>query len=338
MIHDRKQWGEAKADFGLADLPLEVTASAMEGKSNPLQYFRMLNFQGLLQRKLFDLCDEKVSAYHLKIINQSKTKLFCSGIKGFVSVIIFLIYIQIYIYDLDLCYSVKAKLHVFYIIATSFNDVVLKSANQISRADDGHHRKNWAPVGKTQLLSALENKTLAPCTIFPQGNVASPSKGATIILPKPGEQQKAPIGETIILPKKDPKDLAQAIVITTPEKKAVLNIGETITLPSKSVGEKVDKKGSEDSINIVNEERRLESAKEEQRINVEDDKDKDSAIRKTVNEIKNDEEEDDSDIEELTVVSDETVKGKEKPKARAVWGDDGKYVVDSHWTFINVNC
>ena len=31
MIHDRKHWNQAQ-DFGLAALPLEVTASAMESK------------------------------------------------------------------------------------------------------------------------------------------------------------------------------------------------------------------------------------------------------------------------------------------------------------------
>ena len=34
LIHDRKHWNEPNEDLGLAALPLEVTASAMEGNSN----------------------------------------------------------------------------------------------------------------------------------------------------------------------------------------------------------------------------------------------------------------------------------------------------------------
>jgi len=233
LNHDRKHWNEPSKDLGLAVLPLEATASAME--------------------------------------------------------------------------------------ATSFNDIVSKPSNNISRPDSAPHRRTWQAVGKTQLLAALENKTLAPSTILPPGPTQSPSKGSTVILPKSNVPPKlVPIGETIVLP----KDQA---MIHAVRKEGIGKIGETITLSpaKKQLGEEVDKKEKTPPITESKDECTGEPCKEVSSDSKSKTEEGSSSIQNEEH-AKAESENDDSDIEELTVVSDETVGGKEKPRARAAWGDHGQ--------------
>ena len=191
-----------------------------------------------------------------------------------------------------------------------------------SRPDSAHHRKNWQAIGKTQLLSALENKTLAPATLFVSDPSTSPGKGTTIVLPKSKNQpQVSKIGETIVLPKKQLSDVDQGDL-----KKDYGRIGETIVLSSarKDPVGKMDEKErpasspeSKSEIGRNLSEKELESKTEGEKglNNIEGTGVK---VKETV--------EDDSDIEELTAVS-ETISGTEKPRARAAWSSNGMWKI-----------
>ena len=160
----------------------------------------------------------------------------------------------------------------------------------------------------------MENKTLAPGTILPTGKVASPSKGTTIVLPKAGNEPNAkPIGETIVLPKNRPQNLGEAVVISTPAKKEV---GQTITLaPAKKVTEEdVAEKETKTSSSVSKDEAEIGKDKTERQ--------EDAPILKPRDDATS-ENEDDDEIEELTVVTDEAVTREQKPKARAAWSADG---------------
>ena len=134
-----------------------------------------------------------------------------------------------------------------------------------------------------------------------------------MVLPKSSDKPKA-IGETIILPKKQP-----SIAEKDAFQKGLGRIGETITLSSpknEAVDEKEkialttetkDEAAGKSSEEGVSGESKVET--EEESINMQEKKD-----------ATNDNDEDDSDIEELTAVSVEAASGKEKPKARAAWG------------------
>lgn len=210
---------------------------------------------------------------------------------------------------------------IFFAVATSFNDIVLKSKSQMPRPDSAPQRKIWAPVGKTQLLSALENKTLAANTIFPMDSRRD--SGATVSLPNAADAKAKPIGETIVLPKKESKDPGQAVVISASSRKANIAIGQTIVLSSAKEGnEETDDKGKKGSVLLSNNVSPDTSSEGAQKSNERDEGEKESCVLKTSQDGGVDNHENDDDIEELTVISDEAVKGKEKPKARAAWGDN----------------
>ena len=193
-----------------------------------------------------------------------------------------------------------------------------KPSNNISRPDSAPHRRNWQAVGKTQLLAALENRTLAPSTILPPDPTQSPSKGSTIVLPKSNAPPKVvPIGETIVLP----KDQA---MIHAGRKGGIGKIGETIVLsPAKKLVGEVDEKEKIPPVTESKEESTDEPSKEG--ISDESKRKAEAGWGSVQSEehSKAEGDNDDSDIEELTVVSDETVGGKEKPRTRAAWGDHG---------------
>eukprot|EP00795_Rhopilema_esculentum_P000953 gene953-10719_t len=211
IINDRKHWNDAR-DFGLAALPLEVTASAME--------------------------------------------------------------------------------------VTSVKDAVFKPATRESRPETAPHRKNWGPAGKTQVLSALENKTLAPETILPPRDLASPGKGTTIVLSKQSSPPKArAIGETIVLPKKQVTGSDEGDDFTQTKAGGVkeAKVGETIVLPRKEGAEKGGKTDKIQPSSVGD----SSAPQKKETLDTEDD--------------------DDEDIEELTAVIENDTKGTEKPKARAAW-------------------
>ena len=165
---------------------------------------------------------------------------------------------------------------------------------------------------------------------MPPGPTQSPSKGSTVILPKSDVPPKlVPIGETIVLP----KDQA---MIHAVRKEGIGKIGETITLSpaKKQLGEEVDKKEKTPPITESKDESTDEPSKEEVNDDSKSKTEEGSSSIQNQEHAKTESENDDSDIEELTVVSDETVGGKEKPRARAAWGDHGIFrifcfVIDS---------
>ena len=181
-----------------------------------------------------------------------------------------------------------------------------------SRPDSAHHRKNWQAIGKTQLLSALENKTLAPATLFVSDPSTSPGKGTTIVLPKSKNQpQVSKIGETIVLPKKQLSDgrIGETIVLSSARKDPVGKMDEK-ERPASSPESK-----SEIGRNLSEKELESKTEGEKGLNNIEGTG---VIVKETA--------EDDSDIEELTAVS-ETISGTEKPRARAAWSSNGMWKI-----------
>lgn len=166
------------------------------------------------------------------------------------------------------------------------------------------------------MLSALENKTLAPSTILP---AEIPTKGTTIVLPKSSDQPRA-VGETIILPKKQPS-MAEKDAF----KRGYGRIGETITLssPKRDAEGEVDEKEKAALNTESKDEATGKSSEEGLGGESKIEKEKESINVQVKKDATVDNDEDDSDIEELTAVAVEAAGGKEKPKARAAWGANG---------------
>ena len=209
------------------------------------------------------------------------------------------------------------------LLVTSASDAVFKPNVPEARPESAPHRRNWAAQGKTQVLSALENKTLAVGTIMPTQTPATPDKGSTVILPKrEGESPKAKqIGETIILPKRSLQNIGEASTIASPEKPKE-GIAGTIVLPKRDCQEK-DKLPFVDSKELpkVNQEG-PDLAKFPQ----DDDKGTDIEMKSSGSAVTDDN--DDSDIEELTAVYEAALNDEEKPRARAAWGAHGMLSVN----------
>ena len=156
------------------------------------------------------------------------------------------------------------------------------------------------------MLSALENRTLAPETILPPRDVASQGKGTTIVLSKQSNLPKAKaIGETIVLPKKQVTGSNEGDEVTQAKGEGVkeAKVGETIVLPRKEGAGNGGKTDKEQPSSVG-----------------------DSSIPQN-KETPNTEDDDDEDIEELTAVIENETRGNEKPKARAAWDANGSYYV-----------
>ena len=158
---------------------------------------------------------------------------------------------------------------------------------------------------------------------MPTQTPATPDKGSTVILPKGegGSPKAKQIGETIILPKRSLQNIGEAGTIASPEKPKE-GKGGTIVLQKRDCQEKdklpfVDSKESPKAS-----QEGPDLAKSPQ----DDGKGTDIEIKSSGTTVIDDN--DDSDIEELTAVYEATLNDEEKPRARAAWGAHGMLSVN----------
>eukprot|EP00794_Sanderia_malayensis_P007278 gene7278-8089_t len=228
--------------------------------------------------------------------------------------------------------------------ATSVNDAVYRPPRVGSPAENAHARRNWGKEGKTLLINALENKTLANQTCFPP---ASPEKGeANAMIYMGGKQEPkdaSPVGKTIILPKKNSPKIGETITIKNEDVVAGLNPPVIEGKPDiiHGVGEKGEEMKKEandnsDSLSSVESlkeqvEKSTTGLEEGSLTKTEDDKQSKDADKPTDNDVKKveDNDEDDDDIEELTEFTVVAPDSQQKPKARSAWGAE----VSPAWNF-----
>lgn len=159
--------------------------------------------------------------------------------------------------------------------------------------------------------------------MMPTQTPASPEKGSTVVLSKREESPKAkPIGETIILPKRSLQKIGETNTIASPEKSEEGKggkVGGTIVLPKRDGQEK-------EKLPFV-ESKELSKASQEgpglAKSPRGDDKCIDIEMKSGGTAVTDDN--DDSDIEELTAVYEAALNDEEKPKARAAWGAHGMF-------------
>ncbi len=225
-----------------------------------------------------------------------------------------------------------------FLLATSINDAVYKPSPVKGVNESAIARKNWGKEGKTLLISALENKTLANQTCFPPQSPVKADVGATISLPKKQEpKEQSPIGKTIILPKKSSPNIGETITIKAEEKVGGLSPASVDNEggmdKEQGKGDDDKKEGSFSSVESLEEKidnKTVDSGEASLDKSESQDQGKEIEIStqnemKTAEGVVDDEKDDDSDIEELTVISPEVLAKQQKPKARSAWAANGMY-------------